>query len=123
MSSSSRGGALVHRALLAASQAERDGLSVAVVDLRTIIPYDWRQSLNTRARPVGSWSHTKISSLRIRRRDCRPYCAKLFSTRRAGYARGRARLSGCLCAVLEESFCRIPRTSSMRFADLLPTDN
>jgi 2-oxoisovalerate dehydrogenase E1 component len=34
-------GALVHRALLAASQAERDGLSVAVVDLRTIIPYDW----------------------------------------------------------------------------------
>ena len=34
-------GALVHRALLAAAQAERDGLSVAVVDLRTIIPYDW----------------------------------------------------------------------------------
>ena len=34
-------GALVHRSLLAAHQAERDGLSVAVVDLRTIIPYDW----------------------------------------------------------------------------------
>jgi 2-oxoisovalerate dehydrogenase E1 component len=34
-------GALVHRALLAAAQAERDGLSVAIVDLRTIIPYDW----------------------------------------------------------------------------------
>jgi 2-oxoisovalerate dehydrogenase E1 component len=34
-------GALVHRALLAAAQAERDGISVAVVDLRTIIPYDW----------------------------------------------------------------------------------
>ena len=34
-------GALVHRSLLAASQAERDGLSVAVIDLRTIIPYDW----------------------------------------------------------------------------------
>jgi 2-oxoisovalerate dehydrogenase E1 component len=34
-------GALVQRSLLAAQQAERDGTSVAVIDLRTIIPYDW----------------------------------------------------------------------------------
>ncbi|MBM3817681.1 MAG: dehydrogenase [Acidimicrobiia bacterium] len=34
-------GALVQRSLLAAQQAERDGIHVAVVDLRTIIPYDW----------------------------------------------------------------------------------
>jgi 2-oxoisovalerate dehydrogenase E1 component len=34
-------GALVYRSLLAAQQAEKDGLSVAVVDLRSIIPYDW----------------------------------------------------------------------------------
>jgi 2-oxoisovalerate dehydrogenase E1 component len=34
-------GALVQRSLLAAQQAEHDGLSVAVIDLRTIIPYDW----------------------------------------------------------------------------------
>jgi 2-oxoisovalerate dehydrogenase E1 component len=34
-------GALVHRTLLAAQQAERDGISVAVVDLRSIMPYDW----------------------------------------------------------------------------------
>jgi 2-oxoisovalerate dehydrogenase E1 component len=34
-------GALVQRSLLAAQQAERDGISVAVVDLRTISPYDW----------------------------------------------------------------------------------
>ncbi|HLG54004.1 MAG TPA: dehydrogenase E1 component subunit alpha/beta [Vicinamibacterales bacterium] len=34
-------GALVQRSLLAAQQAERHGISVAVVDLRTIIPYDW----------------------------------------------------------------------------------
>jgi 2-oxoisovalerate dehydrogenase E1 component len=34
-------GALVQRALLAAQQAEKEGLSVAVLDLRTIIPYDW----------------------------------------------------------------------------------
>ena len=34
-------GALVQRSLLAAQQAEKDGVSVAVLDLRTIIPYDW----------------------------------------------------------------------------------
>jgi 2-oxoisovalerate dehydrogenase E1 component len=34
-------GALVQRSLFAAQQAEADGISVAVVDLRTIIPYDW----------------------------------------------------------------------------------
>jgi 2-oxoisovalerate dehydrogenase E1 component len=34
-------GALVQRSLLAAQQAERDGTSVAVIDLRTIMPYDW----------------------------------------------------------------------------------
>ena len=34
-------GALVQRSLLAAQQAEREGLSAAVFDLRTIMPYDW----------------------------------------------------------------------------------
>jgi 2-oxoisovalerate dehydrogenase E1 component len=34
-------GALVQRSLLAAQQAEHDGVSVAVLDLRTIVPYDW----------------------------------------------------------------------------------
>src|SRR5579862_2903491 len=34
-------GALVHRSLLAAQHAEKDGISVAVLDLRTIVPYDW----------------------------------------------------------------------------------
>jgi 2-oxoisovalerate dehydrogenase E1 component len=34
-------GALVQRSLLAAQQAEKEGLSAAVFDLRTIIPYDW----------------------------------------------------------------------------------
>jgi 2-oxoisovalerate dehydrogenase E1 component len=34
-------GALVQRSLLSAQQAERDGVSVAVVDLRSLIPYDW----------------------------------------------------------------------------------
>ena len=34
-------GALVNRSLLAVRQAEKDGISVAVLDLRTIVPYDW----------------------------------------------------------------------------------
>jgi 2-oxoisovalerate dehydrogenase E1 component len=34
-------GALVHRSLVAAHRAEKEGVSVAVVDLRTIAPYDW----------------------------------------------------------------------------------
>ncbi len=35
-------GALVQRSLLAAQQAEKDGISAAVFDLRTIMPYDWQ---------------------------------------------------------------------------------
>jgi 2-oxoisovalerate dehydrogenase E1 component len=34
-------GALVQRSLLAAQQAEKEGIAVAVLDLRTIVPYDW----------------------------------------------------------------------------------
>jgi 2-oxoisovalerate dehydrogenase E1 component len=34
-------GALVQRSLLAAQQAEKDGLSAMVIDLRTIMPFDW----------------------------------------------------------------------------------
>ena len=34
-------GALVQRSLLAAQQAEKDGISVMVVDMRSIMPFDW----------------------------------------------------------------------------------
>lgn len=40
-------GALVQRALLAAQQAEKDGISVAVIDLRTLVPCDWQA--------IGEW--------------------------------------------------------------------
>ena len=34
-------GALVQRSIVAAKQAEQQGISVEVVDLRTLAPYDW----------------------------------------------------------------------------------
>jgi 2-oxoisovalerate dehydrogenase E1 component len=34
-------GALVQRSLLAAQQAEKEGIRAMVIDLRTIVPYDW----------------------------------------------------------------------------------
>jgi 2-oxoisovalerate dehydrogenase E1 component len=34
-------GALVQRSVVAAQQAEKEGISAAVFDLRTIMPYDW----------------------------------------------------------------------------------
>src|SRR5262249_15789513 len=34
-------GALVQRSLLAAQQAEKDGVSTMVIDLRSIAPFDW----------------------------------------------------------------------------------
>jgi 2-oxoisovalerate dehydrogenase E1 component len=34
-------GALVHRTEVAAAQLEREGISVEIVDLRSLSPYDW----------------------------------------------------------------------------------
>lgn len=34
-------GALVQRSIVAAKQAEREGISVEIIDLRTLSPYDW----------------------------------------------------------------------------------
>jgi 2-oxoisovalerate dehydrogenase E1 component len=34
-------GAVVHRAEVAAAQLQRDGLSLEIIDLRSLSPYDW----------------------------------------------------------------------------------
>jgi 2-oxoisovalerate dehydrogenase E1 component len=34
-------GALVQRSVVAAKQAEQEGISVEVIDLRSLVPYDW----------------------------------------------------------------------------------
>ena len=65
-------GALVQRTLLAAQQAEKEGLSVAVFDLRTIIPYDW----DGISAPVQKTNRVIVAhedqlTVRLRRRDRR----------------------------------------------------
>ena len=54
-------GALVQRSLLAAQQAEKDGLSVKVVDLRTIMPFDWDTIVESVRGLIASSSRTRIS--------------------------------------------------------------
>jgi 2-oxoisovalerate dehydrogenase E1 component len=51
-------GALVQRSLLAAHQAEKDHISAAVLDLRTIVPYDWNASCRTSCARTASSSRT-----------------------------------------------------------------
>jgi len=53
-------GALVQRSLLAAQQADKDGISVAVIDLRTLVPCDWDT--------VGEWV-TRTSRVIIAHED------------------------------------------------------
>jgi 2-oxoisovalerate dehydrogenase E1 component len=53
-------GALVQRSLLAAQQAEKDGISVAVLDLRTLVPCDWGA--------IGEWV-TRTSRVVIAHED------------------------------------------------------
>jgi 2-oxoisovalerate dehydrogenase E1 component len=40
-------GALVQRSLVAAKQAEQQGVSVEVIDLRSLVPYDWEAIIET----------------------------------------------------------------------------
>ena len=40
-------GALVQRSLVAARQAEQNGISVEVIDLRSLVPYDWNAIVET----------------------------------------------------------------------------
>jgi len=40
-------GALVQRSLVAAKQAEQQGISVEIIDLRTLVPYDWNAIMAT----------------------------------------------------------------------------
>ena len=97
-SSCSTWGALVQRSLLAAQQAEKDGISVMVVDLRTIMPFDWdaiaaavQKTNRVVDRARGS------ADLRLRRRARRADRRRAVRVpRRAGAPRRRARHAGRL---------------------------
>ena len=91
-------GALVQRSLLAAQQAEKDGISVMVLDLRTIMPYDW-ETIAAGGRPDQPRRHRARGSadVRLRRRARRAHGRRAVRTpRRAGAARRRARHAGRL---------------------------
>src|SRR3979490_932706 len=54
-------GALVQRSLVAAKQAEQQGISVEVIDLRTLNPYDWKaiaESVTKTARVIVAHEDT-----------------------------------------------------------------
>ncbi|HEV8203067.1 MAG TPA: dehydrogenase E1 component subunit alpha/beta, partial [Pyrinomonadaceae bacterium] len=40
-------GALIQRSLVAAKQAEQEGISVEIIDLRSLVPYDWNAIVET----------------------------------------------------------------------------
>ncbi len=55
-------GALVHRAELAARKAAADGISVEILDLRTLAPYDWaaiRESIGRTNRVLVAYEDTR----------------------------------------------------------------
>ncbi|MCK7461287.1 MAG: hypothetical protein MZU84_04065 [Sphingobacterium sp.] len=89
----------MQRSLLAAQQAEKDGISVAVLDLRTLVPVrlgrasaTWVASTEPRDRRARG-----PADVRVRRRDRRAHRRRaLRAPRRAGAAGGVARHAGCL---------------------------
>ncbi len=55
-------GALVHRAEVAAKQAAADGISVEILDLRSLAPYDWdaiRESVRRTSRVLVAYEDTR----------------------------------------------------------------
>ena len=91
-------GALVQRSLLAAQQAEKDGISVMVVDMRTIMPFDWdaiAAAVKKTNRVIVA--HEDQLDLRLRRRARRAHRRPAVRvSRRAGPPRRRARHAGRL---------------------------
>ena len=88
---SSPTGALVQRALLAAQQAEKDGISAMVIDLRTIVAVRLGRHCRRRQAHQPRRHRARGSAdLRLRRRTRRPDLrAPLRAPRRAGQARRR----------------------------------
>ena len=82
-------GALVQRTLLAAQQAEKENISVRVIDLRTIMPYDWDTIARCGARDQPRDHRARRRAhLRLRRRARRAHRRRAVQrARRARHAR------------------------------------
>ena len=80
------------------SRPRSDGISVAVLDLRTIVPYDW-EAIAAQVKRTSRVDHRPRGSadLRVRRRDRRAHRRRAVrASRRAGPAGRRARHAGRL---------------------------
>ena len=94
-------GALVQRSLFAAQQAQdHDGISVAVIDLRTIAPLDWETiAAYTQRTSRVIVAHEDQLTCGLRSRDRGAHLGRAVRiSRRAGEARGGARHTGGLRA-------------------------
>jgi len=94
---SSTYGALVQRSHVAAKQAEQQGISVEIIDLRTLNPYDWNAIAESAKKLHGVIVRSRRPQCRGLRRRARPRASRTscssISTlrpprRRAGYVRG-----------------------------------
>ncbi len=65
-------GALVQRSFEACKRLEKQGITVDLIDLRTLVPYDWEmiaESVKKTNRVIVA--HEDSDFLRLRRRNCR----------------------------------------------------
>ena len=84
-------GAIVHRAEVAAAQLQREGISVEIIDLRSLSPYDWEAIAATvckKHRVIVAYED--MLQLRLRRGNRRPHRRRVFPrARRPGKAHRR----------------------------------
>ena len=68
-------GALVQRSVVAAKQAEQQGISVEIIDLRSRSPYDWDAIVDySQENEPSNRGARRLFVVWVRRRDRRAHC-------------------------------------------------